>query len=50
MESQFDYFFDCSDYATENCNGDCDSCNFHPDYLEEMKYQKTMGEEDVCLY
>jgi len=39
MEPQFDYFFDCKSFATTDCEGDCENCNFHPDYLEEVKYQ-----------
>ena len=44
---QFDYFFDCRNFATDNCKGDCDRCNFHPDYLEEVRFQKSM--EVSCL-
>jgi hypothetical protein len=46
---QFDYFFDCSNYATDDCNGDCNHCNFHPDYLDELNFQKSMenGYENV---
>lgn len=46
MEKQyskmFDYYFDCTTYATKDCKGDCENCNFHPDYIEEVKYQKEM--------
>jgi hypothetical protein len=46
METQFDYFFDCSSYATDDCDGDCNHCNFHPDYLDELNFQKSM--ENLC--
>jgi hypothetical protein len=41
----YDYFYDCMNFATDNCSGDCETCKkFETDLTKKLKEKEKENE------